>query len=43
MLKKTAYGVHIYKWEKSAFLKFGDDDEPNLCRVKKIDVSFTFY
>ena len=24
------------------FLKFGDGDGPNLCRVKNVDVSFTF-
>ena len=24
------------------YLKFGDCDEPNLCRVKKVDVSSTF-
>ena len=24
-------------------LKFGDGDGPNLCRVKKVDVSSTFY
>jgi len=25
------------------YLKFGDGDGPNLCRVKKVDVSLTFY
>ena len=24
------------------YLKFGDSDEPNLCRVKKVDFSSTF-
>ena len=24
------------------YLKFGDGDGPNLCRVKKVDVGFTF-
>ena len=27
---------------KLSYLKFGDGDGPNLCRVKKVDVSSTF-
>ena len=42
------YSVHAEKVKfsstTSAFLKFGDGDGPNLCRVKskKVDVSSTF-
>ena len=25
------------------YYKFGDDDGPNLCRVKKVDISSAFY
>ena len=31
----TSYSVFLH-------LKFGDGDGPNLCRVKKVDVSSTF-
>ena len=35
--------MDIYAWLSSTDLKFSDGDEPNLCRVKKVDVSSTFY
>ena len=36
-LEKYVYGKIV-----NIHLKFGDGDGPNLCRVKKVDVSSTF-
>ena len=37
-LQRRLYGIYSV----FIFLKFGDSDGPNLCRLKKVDVSFTF-
>ena len=34
--------MDIHNANFSILLKFGDGDGPNLCRVKKVDVSSTF-
>ena len=34
--------MDIHNANFSILLKFGDSDGPNLCRVKKVDVSSTF-
>ena len=34
--------MDIHNENFSILLKFGDGDGPNLCRVKKVDVSSTF-
>ena len=41
-LLKIVKPFNIYLRKNDKNLKFGDADGPNLCRVKKIDVSSTF-